>query len=182
MENKRKSWRPLCCRHMTLNRINRMCAPVTLMRDRWGWAAKSKIRSAAGIRGERVMSLVVSKERGRGWGWCTGLKGKWSRAQEWDLEGMWEIKAPKYFIKIKYWQYYFNPSMGLIFLFSDPHHVHFNLAFAYIRTLGEEKGRRTPHDFLSLKLSLKITVCPASFPKVPVRKGDFAFESIIITT
>lgn len=25
--------------------------------------------------------------------------------------------------------YYFNPFMDLIFLFSDPHHVHFKLAF-----------------------------------------------------
>ena len=48
--------------------------------------------------------------------------------------------------------YYFNPSMEHTFLLSYLHHIHFNLAFACIRMLEEDT-----RDFLSLKLSLKMT-------------------------
>lgn len=65
MEDKRKSRRrSLYCRHTTLNSINRMCASITLIHERWGWAAKSNIRSAASIRGEKGDDSC-SKEGGK---------------------------------------------------------------------------------------------------------------------
>lgn len=41
-----------------------MCVPITLIHERWGWAAKSNIRSAASIRGEKGDDSC-SKEGGK---------------------------------------------------------------------------------------------------------------------
>lgn len=46
--------------------------------------------------------------------------------------------------------YHFYSSIDLIFLFRDPHYVHFNLFCTYIRMLDKREVRRTLPDFLRI--------------------------------